>query len=61
MIVSFLSFFFLFSFFFSVLFSLVAFWLGWIAIGIALDVWDVLLLKWECGMLVVMLNRCSNV
>lgn len=31
-------FFFSFLFFFSVLFSLVAFWLGWIAVGIALDV-----------------------
>lgn len=48
-------------FFFSVLFSLVAFWLGWIAIGIALDVWDVLLLNGKCGMLIVMMNRCSNV
>lgn len=50
-----LSFFFLCSFFFG------GVWLGWIAIGIALDGWDVLLLKWECGMLIVMLNRCSNV
>lgn len=55
-------FFFLFYFFFSLFFFL--WWrFGWVGLqlGFALDVWDVLLLKWECGMLIVMLNRCSNV
>lgn len=47
MIVSFLFFFLSLFFFFSVLFSLVAFWLGWIAIGIALDVLGSVIVKWE--------------
>lgn len=43
-------FFLLFFFFFSFSFLyLAAFWLGWIAIGIALDVWDVLLLNGNVG------------
>lgn len=42
------SFFFLFSFYF-LFFFFGGVWLGWIAIGIALDVWDVLLLNGNVG------------
>lgn len=54
-----------FSFSFLFIFSVLFLWwrFGWVGLqlGFALDVWDVLLFKWECGMLIVMLNRCSNV